>query len=205
MMLGDYSRSGFQLGYLACFLAVACIAGCLGAHGITEITGHPYNLIHEDDSSAKFEGPDDDASIEVRRVESSRPIDNLAIHYGSLFPDGEIIRPGDSEEYVKIDGRNAYKVVFRPKYIRKRKRAGDQIETAKNEIPEGWTQVTMEDPLTGEPETVLQGPIVRRERVLYLVPGDTYVYYILMRADGDAIEPARKKLEKLVRQDIKYR
>jgi hypothetical protein len=51
----------------------------------------------------------------------------------------------------------------------------------------------------------MQGPIIRRERILYLVAGDQYVYYILMRADGDAIEPARKKLEKLVREDIKYR
>jgi len=190
---------------LTYFSLTVCLAGCIGAYGITEIKQHPYSLIQEDDSSAKFGLRDDDASIEVRRVESSRPIENLAINYGALFPEGEIIRPGDTEEYTKIDGRNAYKVVFRPKYIRKRKRVEDKPGTKPQEPLEGWTQTTITDPLTGKPETVMQGPIIRRERILYLVAGDRYIYYILMRADGDAIEPARKKLEKLVREDIDYR
>ncbi len=191
--------------YLICLLLGTCLTSCLGTYGITEITDHPYSLIYEDDSTARFGVRDDDISIEVRRVATPRPIENLAINYGALFPDGEVIRPGDTEEYVKIDGRNAYKVIFRPKYIRKRKRVDEKAGTTKNEPPEGWSQVTINDPLTGRPETVLQGPVIRRERILYLVAGDQYVYYILMRADGDAIEPARKRLEKLVREDVKYR
>lgn len=204
-MLKHSSHRFSKAYYLIYFPLAVCLAGCLGTHGITEITDHPYNIIHEDDSSAKFGLRDDDASIEVRKVPSSRPIENLAINYGALFPEGEIIRPGDTEEYTKIDGRNAYKVMFRPKYIRKRKRIDDKAGTKTEEPAEGWTQVTINDPLTGKPETIMQGPIIRRERILYLVAGDQYVYYILMRADGDAIEPTRKKLEKLVREDIKYR
>jgi hypothetical protein len=201
-----HSSHGFSKAYyLIYFPLVVCLAGCLGTHGITEITDHPYNIIQEDDSSAKFGLRDDDASIEVRKVPSSRPIENLAINYGALFPEGEIIRPGDTEEYTKIDGRNAYKVMFRPKYIRKRKRIDDKAGTKTEEPAEGWTQVTINDPLSGKPETIMQGPIIRRERILYLVAGDQYVYYILMRADGDAIEPTRKKLEKLVSEGIKYR
>jgi hypothetical protein len=201
-----HSSHGFsKVYYLIYFSLVVCLAGCLGTYGITEITDHPYDIIQEDDSSAKFGLRDDDAFIEVRKVPSPRPIENLAINYGALFPEGEIIRPGDTEEYTKIDGRNAYKVIFRPKYIRKRKRLDDKAGTKTEEPSEGWTQVTINDPLSGRPETIMQGPIIRRERILYLVAGDQYVYYILMRADGDAIEPARKKLEKLVREDIKYR
>ncbi len=184
---------------------MVCLAGCIGTYGITEIKDHPYRLVQEDDSSAQFGLLDDDASIEVRKLESPRPIENLAINYSALFPEGEIIRPGDTEEYTKIDGRNAYKVVFRPKYIRKRKRVEDNSGTNPQESSEGWTQATITDPLTGKSETIMQSPIIRRERILYLVAGDRYIYYILMRADGDAIEPARKKLEKLVRKDIDYR
>ncbi len=204
-MLRHSSHCSLKAHYLIYCLLVVCLAGCIGTYGITEISDYPYDLVHEDDSSAKFGVRGDDASIEVRKVASPRPIENLAINYGALFPEGEIIRPGDTEEYTKIDGRNAYKVIFRPKYIRKRKRVDDNTGTKTEEPPEGWTQATIYDPLTGRPETVLQGPVIRRERVLYLVAGDQYIYYILMRADGDAIEPARKKLEKLVREDIKYR
>jgi hypothetical protein len=205
IMVKECSHYGYRSLYLICFLFGICLTSCLGTHGITEISDHPYRLLYEDDSTAKFGVQDDDVSIEVRRVASPRPIENLAINYGALFPEGEVIRPGDTEEYVKIDGRNAYKVLFRPKYIRKRKRVDDKPGAKKEEPPEGWTEVTINDPLTGRPETVLQGPVIRRERILYLVAGDQYVYYILMRADGDAIEPARKRLEKLVSEDLKYR
>jgi hypothetical protein len=191
--------------YPICFLLGISLASCLGTYGITEITDHPYNLVSEDDSTARFGPRNDDVSIEVRRVASPRPIENLAINYGALFPDGEVIRPGDTEEYVKVDGRNAYKVIFRPKYIRKRKRVNEKVGAKKEETPEGWTRVTISDPLTGKPETILQSPVIRRQRILYLVAGDKYVYYILMRADGDAVESARKKLEKFVHEDLKYR
>jgi len=204
VMVKNCSHCGSLSLCLICFLLGISLTSCLGTYGITEITDHPYDLIHEDDSTARFGLRNDDVSIEVRRVASPRPIENLAINYGALFPDGEVIRPGDTEEYVKIDGRNAYKVIFRPKYIRKRKRVDEKAGAKKEEPPEGWTRVTINDPLTGKPETILQGPVIRRERILYLVAGDKYVYYILMRADGDAVESARKKLEKLVREDLKY-
>ena len=190
---------------VCCLLATCVIAGCIGTSGISEITDYPYPLISEDESMARFGLPDDDLFIEVRRARISRPIDNLAINYAALFPGGEIIRPGDGEEYLKIDGRNAFKVVFRPKYIRKRKRISGKATNQQSEIAEGWTRVTIEDPVTGKPATVLQGPIIPREKILYLVAGDTYVYYIFMRADGDSVEPARKRFEKLVREGIKYR
>jgi hypothetical protein len=204
VMAKKCSHYGCRSLYLICFLLGISLTSCLGTYGITEITHQPYNLIYEDDSTARFGVQDDDVSIEVRRVASPRPIENLAINYGALFPDGEVIRPGDTEEYVKVDGRNAYKVIFRPKYIRKRKRVNEKAGAKKEEPPEGWTRVTINDPLTGGPETILQGPVIRRERILYLVAGDKYVYYILMRADGDALDSARKKLEKLVSEDLKY-
>ena len=201
-------RTGSSLSYclVACCLLATCIfAGCLGTYGIREISDYPYPLLHEDEATARFGAPDDDVFIEVRRTPMSRPIDNLAVHYSALFPGGEIVRPGDGEEYLKIAGRNAYKVVFRPNYIRKRKRITDNSSNQKSETPEGWTRVTIEDPVTGKPATILQGPIVPRERILYLVAGDAYVYYIMLRADGDSVGPARKRFEKLVREGIKYR
>jgi hypothetical protein len=204
VMVKNRSHFGSRSLHLMCFLLGISLTSCLGTYGISEITDHPYNLIYEDDSTARFGLRDDDVSIEVRKVASPRPIENLAINYGALFPDGEVIRPGDTEEYVKIDGRNAYKVIFRPKYIRKRKRVDEKAGAKEAEPPEGWTRATITDPLTGKPETILQGPVIRRERILYLVAGDKYVYYILMRADGEAVEAARKKLEKLVREDLKY-
>ena len=204
-MIKNCSNYGSRRLYLICFLLGTALTSCLGTYGITEITHHPYDLISEDDSNARFGRRNDDVSIEVRKVASPRPIENLAINYGALFPDGEVIRPGDTEEYVQVDGRNAYKVIFRPKYIRKRKRVNEKAGAKKEEPPKGWTRVTINDPLTGKPETILQGPVIRRQRILYLVAGDKYVYYILMRADGDAIESARKKLEKFVREDLNYR
>ena len=128
----------------------------------------------------------------------------MAIHYAALFPEGEIIRPGDTEEYVKIDGRNAYKVVFRPNYIRRRKRIDGKKKLSPENIPQGWTLTNVEDPTTGKPTPVLYGPVIPRQKILYLVEGDPYIYYIFFRADGDSIEPARKKFEEFVRKGIKY-
>ncbi len=206
MQRARLTRSSLFHCLVVCCLLVTCIiTGCLGSYGITEISDYPYPLLHEDEATARFGVPDDDVFIEVRRAPMSRQIDNLAVHYTALFPGGEVIRPGDTEEYLKIGGRNAYKVVFRPKYIRKRKRIAENASSDKGETPEGWTRVTIEDPVTGKPATILQGPIIPRERILYLVAGDAYVYYIMMRADGDAVEPARKRFEKLVREGIRYR
>lgn len=160
--------------------------------------------MYQDDSTARFGTSDDSVLIEVRRARTSRPLENLAIHYASLFPGGEIIRPGDSEEYVKLNDKNAYKVVFGTKYIRKRKRIPDQGKQSES-IPEGWSAAKMEDPETGQSVAVARGPVIPRERILYLVQGDPYVYYVSMRADGEAIESARDRFEKFVRQEIKYR
>lgn len=190
---------------LLLFLPVLCaLAGCFSARGMTEITTEPYPVIYQDDSSARFGTADDSVLIEVRRAKTPRPLENLAIYYPSLFPGGEIIRPGDAEEYVKFDDKNAYKVVFGTKYIRKRKRLGDESNKAES-MPEGWTAAKMEDPETGKSMAVAQGPVIPRQRVLYLVQGDPYIYYVSLRADGDAIESARDRFEKFVRQEVKYR
>ncbi|MBI4964743.1 MAG: hypothetical protein HY913_15805 [Desulfomonile tiedjei] len=187
---------------LGLLIATGIIAGCFAAGGISEIRSFPYPLVYQDEGLERFSDAESDTFIEVRKAKISRPIDNLAIHYQALFPGGEIIRPGDHEEYLSINGKNAYKVVFRTKYIRKRKRVPDQ--TADAEPPPGWTRKTIEDPVSGKPIPVLYGPVIPQERILYLVEGSTYLYYILMSADGDAIESARKKFEKFVREDVKY-
>ena len=183
-------------------IAAGLVAGCFASGGISEIRTFPYPLVYEDESLERFADAQTDTSIEVRKAKISRPLDNLAIHYHALFPGGEIIRPGDHEEYLKIDGKNAYKVVFRTKYIRKRKRVRNQ--GAEVEVPDGWTRKTIEDPVTGKPIPVLYGPVIPQEKILYLVEGTIYLYYILMSADGDAIEPARKRFEKFVREDVQY-
>jgi hypothetical protein len=180
------------------------LSSCFGVRGFTEITASPYPLISEDDSIARFGDADGNTFVEVRKEQTSRPVEHLAVHYRSLFPGGEIIRPGDSEEYVKINGKNAYKVVFRTKYIRKRKRLGSKSEVDPESIPEGWTPAKMEDPVTGEIVRVLHGPIIPQQKILYLVQGDPYIYYVFLRADGDSIKSAKKKFEKFVQEDIKY-
>lgn len=186
-------------------LPVFCgLAGCFSARGITEITSHPYPAIYQDDSTARFGTPDDTVLIEVRRAKTPRPLENLAIYYPSLFPGGEIIRPGDSEEYVKLHDKDAYKVVFGTKYIRKRKRLPDKSKEPES-VPPGWTAAKMEDPETGQSVGVAQGPVIPRQRVLYLVQGEPYIYYVALRADGDTIESARGKFETFVRDGIKYR
>lgn len=181
------------------------IPGCFGTRGFTEIKAKPYDLIYQDDSTSKFGDHNDDVFIEVRTAKISRPLENLAIHYTALFPGGEIIRPGDSEEYLRIDGHNAYKVVFRTKYIRKRKRVENKGGVDQDKVPEGWTAMTMEDPLTGKPIPVLHGPVIPQQRIMYLVQGDSYIYYIFLRADGDAVDQAIKKLDTFVREGIEYK
>jgi len=172
---------------------------------MTEITSYPYPVTYQDDSSVRFTDKDDSIFIEVRKTEVPRPLDSLAIHYTALFPGGEIIRPGDNEEYVKINGKNAYKVVFQTKYIRKRKRMDEKAGPNSGQIPPGWTSASMEDPITGKRIRVLLGPSIPEQRILYLVQGDSYIYYIFWKAEGESIEPSRKKFEEFVRQDISYR
>lgn len=184
--------------------ALVLLAGCFGARGLNEITKYPYPLTYQDDSTARFSSADDNVFIEVRKAPTPRPLEHLAVHYASLFPGGEIIKPGDSEEYLTIKGKNAYKVVFRAKYIRKRKRVEENSNAEPSEIPPGWTRAQMSDPVSGEPVPVLHGPVIPQQKILYLVQGDPYIYYILMTANGDAIKPATERLERFVRDDIKF-
>ncbi len=167
------------------------------------MTGRPYPLTYEDDSTARFSNPDESVFIEVRRTPVSRPLENLVVHYPSLFPGGEIVRPGDAEEYTKIDGKKAYKVTFKPTYIQRRKRLDPKNED--DPPPDGWTKVTIADPDTGKSIPALYGPTIPRQKILYLVEGDSYIYYIFMRADGEAIDSARKKFDDFVGKEIKYK
>jgi hypothetical protein len=201
-MYPQWMHSYFRVVFLA--LVPVLLVGCLTTRGIIDVGLRPYPLIYEDESTEKFSDAEDNVFIEVRRRKVSRPLENLAIHYAALFPGGEIVRPGDNEEYVKIDGKNAYKVVFRTNYIRRRKRVEANDKVGPGDAPPGWTLMNIEDPTTGKPMPVLHGPVIPRQKILYLVEGDLYIYYIFMRADGDSIEPARKKFEEFVRKDIKY-
>jgi hypothetical protein len=190
------------LSLLTWILFPCLVAGCFSARGIQEIKSHPYALAYEDDSTARFADAEDTVFIEIRTAPIPKPLENLAVHYSTLFPGGETVRPGDAEEYIKIDGHTAYKVVFRPEYIRQRKRVADKEEP--KDIPPGWTERTIEDPVTGKPIPVLYGPVIPRQKILYLVEGKKFVYYIFLRADGESIEPARKKFEDFVGKDIRY-
>lgn len=186
------------------YLGIVILTGCFGTPGLKEITGYPYPLIYQDDSIARFESSDHNVFVEVRKTPSPRPLEHLAVHYASLFPGGEIVKPGDREEYRTIKGKNAYKVVFRTKYIRKRKRLDKDSNPKSSEIPEGWTKAQMSDPTTGDVVPVLHGPVIPQQKILYLVQGESHIYYILLTADGDAITPATEKLEQFVRNDIKF-
>lgn len=192
-----------SLPVLALLLVIAAmLGGCFAARGMSEIRSFPYPIVYEDEVTERFSDADTGATIEVRKARISRPLENLAIHYQAIFPGGEIIRPGDHEEYVKIGDRNAYRVVYRLKYIRKRKRMDDK--GSQDQVPTGWTKRSVEDPNTGKPMQVLYGPIVPQQKVLYLVEGPEHLYYVLLTADGDSIEAARKKFEKFVREGIQY-
>jgi hypothetical protein len=185
-------------------LLCTLLSGCFTTQRIKEIRQDPYPVTFQDESTVRFGDPDDNVLVEVRRAKTSRPVDDLAIQYGALFPGGEVIRPGDTEEYLKIDGRNAYKVVFQKKYIRKRKRIVSDEKSPAEEVSPDWKSVTVNDSETGKPVSVLYGPVISRQKTLYLVAGNSEVYAIFMRADGDAIEPAKIKFEKFVREEIKY-
>lgn len=183
-------------------LVLIPLAGCFSARGLPEIRSEPYPVIYRDDGGLRFGDSEENVFIEVRRAPISKKIDNLAIRYSAFFPGGVKITPGDHEEYVTVAGKKAYKVVFQTSYIRKRKRVkGDA--SAEN-LPKGWSLQHMVDPSGGASIPVLLGPIVPRERILYLVEGKSYVYYIFMRADGESIGPAKEKFEKLLNEDIDY-
>jgi hypothetical protein len=188
--------------FLLLLPACALVAGCVVGKGVPEIRAFPYPLTYEDDNTQRFSDPSSDAFVEIRKTRSPGPLDNLAVHYASLFPGGEVIRPGDQEDYVKVGDHKAYRVVFRTKYVRKRKRLKDKDADA--EIPAGWTRTTIEDPATGNPLPVLYGPVIPQQRLLYLVEGPTHIYYVFLRANGEMIEPARERFEKLVREEMKF-
>lgn len=198
-MISKPSIATFRLLFVVA-LSIA-LAGCFSSRGIREITVEPYPLIYQDDSTERFGDKNDTVFISVRKAALSRPLDNLAIHYQAFFPDGPGIRPGDTEEYLKIDGKNAYKVVFKPKYIRQRKRlqAGQE-----EKVPEGWTVRTIEDPSSGRRRKLLYGPVVRSFRMMYLIEGKSSIYNVFLRADGDSIERAKKVFEQFVREGIDY-
>ena len=200
----SHSRSlwSWRKAIIGLFL-IALVCGCSTSRVITEFRSHPYPVIHEDVSSDKLMDEEDKVFIEVRKAKIGGAVDNLAIRYRALFPEGEIIRPGDREEYVDVDGTKAYRVVFRTKYIRRRKRLGNALKP--ENVPEGATIRSILDPATGESVSVLYGPVIPRQKILYLVEGDQYIYYIFLRADGDAVGPAQKKFEEFVRTGIEYR
>jgi hypothetical protein len=191
------------LEWTALWALVWTAGGCTASRGLLEVHSLPYPVTYEDESSETLSDPDDKVFMEVRRSRISKPLENLAVHYRAYFPGGVPKKPGDKESYVKIDGRNAYKVVFRITYIRRRKRLRDG--KIPDKIPKGWSVRHIADPVTGKSIPVLYGPVIPRKRVLYLVEGDHYLYYIFMRADGDAIPTAMKKFENLVRKGIEYK
>lgn len=187
-----------------CVMVLCLLCSCFGKRGITEVKYKPYAVDYEDDSTLRLSDQTDEIFVEVRATSTSKPMENLAIHYPALFPGGEIIRPGDREEYVRINGHTAYKVTFGPKYIRKRKRIPEAERGKKTAIPEGWTATTMEDPVSGKPIPVMYGPVIPQQKILYLVQGKSRVYYILMKADGDSIEKATRSLDSFVKEGIDY-
>ncbi len=182
-----------------CFGLVLVIAACATTRGISEIADPPCRVIRQDKEEAVFGDDQDNVRIEIEKAKISKRLFNLAIYYKTFFPEGETIRSGDVERYLRVDGRNAYKVVFRPKYIRKRTRYKKG-----QEIPPGHKLKTETDPATGKPRKVLYSPIVKRYRTLYLVEGDEYLYYILLRADGESAPAAQKEFEQFVHEGITY-
>lgn len=192
----------FLLKLFAALATAGIAVSCFATRGVVEVVTQPFPKTYEDDSVVRFGDKDDTIFVEVRRARKTGRLDNLAIHYRALFPDSEIVRPGDQEQYLKIDGKNAYKVTFRTKYIRRRK-ALEKVPPP-DEVPAGWTSQTIAEPATGKPIPVLLGPPIPQQRVMYLVEGDAYLYYVYMRADGDSIAPAREKLDEFVRKGIAY-
>lgn len=181
------------------------VSGCFGTTQLKDFSSAPLPVIYEDDTTTRLRDDDDNKFIEIRKTPTSRPMENLAIHYPALFPGGEIIRPGDTEEYTMINGKNAYKVVFRTKYIRKRKRLTEKEQSDKFQIPDGWSKSAIEDPGSGSSIPIILGPVIPQHRVLYLVPGDQNVYYLFMRVDGENYEKSLKEFDKFVREDMNYK
>lgn len=179
------------------------VQSCFRPAGMPEIKYKPLSAVYEDDSRAKFRDTNDDVSIELRKASVSKPIENLAIHYSSLFPDGEVVKPGDREEYVTIADKMAYKVIFNTKYIRKRKRLPEKADNNKK-APDGWTESTMEDTVSGKQIPILVGPVIAQRKILYLVPGADSVYYLMLTIDGTDHDEAIKSFDKFVREGINY-
>lgn len=181
------------------------LCGCASGTGIRDLKFDSYKKEIVSDNQVKWVDSEDNVFVQLQTAAISQPVNNLVVHYGSLFPSGEPIRPGDTEEYLKINNRNAYRVVFRPTFIRQRKRLTDKQISDPTLIPNGWTKTSIEDPLTGESVDAMYGPIIPRQRVLYLVEGDKFVYYIFLRADGEAIDKELKKFDSLVKTRIAYK
>ncbi len=185
-------------------ISAILVQNCFGPRGMSEIKYRPFPLVSENSNLAKLSDTSDDISIEIRKAPVSKPIENLAIHYPALFPEGETIRPGDREEYVPIGAKTAYKVVFNTKYIRKRKRLQTQNGKVVDDILPGWTESAFEDPISGKKIPIMVGPIIPEKKILYVVPGSESVYYILLNVDGKDHEDAIKNFDKFVKQGINY-
>lgn len=186
-----------------CALVTAALAGCSATRGVTELTLKPFPIIYEDEEAVRFGDKRDQALIEVERARVGTRLENLAIHYRAFFPNGATVRPGDREEYVKVAGKHAYKVTFPTEYVRRRERITKPEQ--EQDPPEGWTVRRIEDPTTGDTIPALYGPVIPRQRAFYLVEGGKYLYYVFMRADGDAIEPTKKRFADLVENGIAYK
>ncbi|MCL5125546.1 MAG: hypothetical protein M1511_13820 [Deltaproteobacteria bacterium] len=177
---------------------------CFGPSGMSDIKYNPLALVSDSRNVAEFSDAANNVSIEVKKVQVSKPVENLAIHYPSLFPDGETIRTGDREEYAHVGNKTAYKVVFQTKYIRKRKRLQTKNGKLIGDVPEGWTESKFEDPVTGKKIPIIIGPVIPEKKILYVVPGSENVYYVLLKVDGQGNDNPVKNFEKFVREGINY-
>jgi hypothetical protein len=157
--------------------------------------------VYEDDSTLRMGNEEDTIFIEIRRAPISGKSGNLAIRYERIFPGGPAIRSGDRERYLRIGDHVAYRVDFSPKFIRYRKRISGDPEKA--QPPEGWTiqGLKPDDPSS---EKILVGPVIKRKRVLFLVEGKKYIYYVFGRADEKSINRMNKMMEELVNKGIDY-
>ena len=181
------------------------VSGCFGRAQVKDFSSAPIPIIYEDETTTKFRDDEDDKFIEIRKAPTSRPIENIAIHYPALFPGGEVIRPGDTEEYTMINGKNSYKVVFRTKYIRKRKRLNEKDLSDDFKVPEGWTKSSIQDASTGAKIPILLGPVIPQHRILYVVPGEQNIYYLFLRFDGENYEQAIRDFDRFVREEMTYK
>ena len=195
----------FFLVVISTGIVAVLTQSCFGPVGMAEIKYKPLPLISENSRFVKYEDSGDDVSIELRKAPVSKSVENLAIHYPSLFPDGETIHPGDREEYVTVNGKTAYKVIFNTKYIRKRKRLKTKSGKSPEDIPSGWSESIWDDPVSGVKTPILVGPVIPERKILYLIPGSENVYYVLLKVDGPDYEDTIKKFDKFVKEGIDYR